>query len=109
MLKNLLLEVPGAQGPYGRNSGVGEDLLLFLLATLDYPRYAHLPEALSHFLAHPTSITTKAASSGQMEALADAYAAAKRYYLQQPGSRAKASGLRARLEKLRWKLSSRRR
>ena len=45
MLKNLLPEIPGAGGTYGRNSGVGEDLLLFLLATLDYPRYAHVPEA----------------------------------------------------------------
>jgi hypothetical protein len=109
VLKNLLLEVPGAQGPYGRNSGVGEDLLLFLLATLDYPRYAHLPEALSHFLAHPTSITTQAGSSGRMDALVDAYAAAKRYYLSQPGSLPAATGLRGRLEKLRWKLASRRR
>jgi len=109
VLKNLLTEVPGAQGLYGKNSGVGEDLLLFLLATLDYPRYAHLPEAVSHFLAHPTSITTAAGSSGRMGALVDAYAAAKRHYLQQPGSVAAATGLRARLEKLRWKLSSRRR
>jgi glycosyltransferase involved in cell wall biosynthesis len=107
VLKNLLLEVPGAQGLYGRNSGVGEDLLLFLLATLDYPRYAHLPEALSHFLAHPSSITTKAGSSGRMDALVDAYAAAKRHYLRQPGSTLKATGLRGRLEKLRWKLSCR--
>ena len=109
VLKNLLLEVPGAQGRYGKNSGVGEDLLLFLLATLDYPRYAHLPEALSHFLAHPTSITTQAGSSGRMDALVDAYAAAKRHYLQQPGAHAASRGLRRRLEKLRWKLGSDRR
>ena len=53
--------------------------------------------------------TTNAGSSGKMHALVDAYAAAKRHYLQQPGSTAPAPGLRGRLEKLRWKLSSRRR
>ncbi|HVN98977.1 MAG TPA: glycosyltransferase family 2 protein [Steroidobacteraceae bacterium] len=107
VLKNLLPEVPGARGVYGKNSGVGEDLLLFLLAALDYPRYAHVPEALSHFLAHPTSITTQAGSSGNMGVLADAYAVAKQYYLQQPGSMAPAQGLAGWWAKTRWKLASR--
>ena len=107
VLKNLLLEVPGAQGIYGKNSGVGEDLLLFLLAAPDYPRYAHLPEALSHFLAHPASITTNAGSSGRMQVLVDAYAVAKQYYLRQPGSIAPARGLSAWWAKTRWKLASR--
>ena len=106
VLKNLLLEVPGARGIYGRNSGVGEDLLLFLLATLDYPRYAHLPEALSHFLAHPSSITTSAGSSGRMDVLADAYSVAKNYYLQRPGSTPMARGLAAWTAKTRWKTAS---
>jgi glycosyltransferase involved in cell wall biosynthesis len=105
-LKNLLPEVPGAEGRYGKNSGVGEDLLLFLLATLDYPRYAHLPEALSHFLAHPASITTQAGSSGRMAALAKAYGLAKDYYLRQPGSLAAARGLSGRLARARWQLAS---
>jgi len=86
LLKNLLLEVPGAAGVYGKNSGVGEDLLLFLLTSLDYPTYAHLPEALSHFLAHPSSITINARISGRRRALIDAYARARRYYQEQPGS-----------------------
>lgn len=105
-LKNLLHEVPGAEGRYGKNSGVGEDLLLFLLATLDYPRYGHLPDALSHFLAHPASITTSAGSSGRMEALARAYQRAKDYYLQQPGSLPKAQGLAAAVSRARWQLAS---
>lgn len=86
ILKNLLLEIPGATGVYGKNSGVGEDLLLFLLTSLDYPQYAHLPEPLSHFLAHPSSITINARVSGRRRALVDAYSRARRYYLEQPGS-----------------------
>lgn len=104
-LKNLLLEVPGAEGRYGKNSGVGEDLLLFLLATLDYPRYGHLPEALSHFLAHPASITTHAGSSGRMDDLAKAYGLAKEYYLRQAGSLPMARGLTGRLARARWQFA----
>ena len=104
-LKNLLLEVPGAEGRYGKNSGVGEDLLLFLLATLDYPRYAHLPEALSHFLAHPASITTHAGNSGRMDALAKAYQRAKDYYLRQAGSLPMARSLAGRLARARWQFA----
>ena len=104
-LKNLLLEVPGAEGRYGKNSGVGEDLLLFLLATLAYPNYAHVAEALSHFLAHPASITTEAGSSGRMDALAAAYQRAKDYYLRQPGSVPMARGLAARLTRARWQFA----
>jgi len=104
-LKNLLLEVPGAEGRYGKNSGVGEDLLLFLLATLDYPRYAHVPEALSHFLAHPASITTHAGSSGRMDALAKAYQLAKDHYLRQPASLPLARGLAGRLARARWQFA----
>jgi len=106
VLKNLLPEVPGARGRYGPNSGVGEDLLLFLLATLDYPYYAHLPEGLAHFLAHPSSITTKAGQSGWMGELVGAYELAKDYYLSQPGSIARARGLGGWLGKTRWKLTS---
>jgi glycosyltransferase involved in cell wall biosynthesis len=105
VLKNLLTEIPGASGRYGPNTGVGEDLLLFLLTTLDYPSYAHLPEALSHFLAHPASITTDAGSSGRMAALAAAYQLAKDYYLRQPGSIAPRRGLGARLARIRWQLA----
>jgi glycosyltransferase involved in cell wall biosynthesis len=107
VLKNLLAEVPGALGKYGRNSGVGEDLLLFLLASLDYPRYAHLPEPVSHFLSHPASITTSAGNSGNMGALADAYLVAKQYYLRQKGSIPPAHGFARWLAKMRWKIASR--
>jgi len=105
VLKNLLPEVPGAQGIYGRNSGVGEDLLLFLLATLDYPNYAHLPAPLAHFLAHPTSITTHAGNSGRMGELVRAYALAKDHYLRQPGSQQPSQGFTAAMGRWRWKLA----
>lgn len=107
-LKNLLPEIPGAKGVYGKNSGVGEDLLLFLLTSLDYPRYAHVPEPLAHFLAHPSSITTSAGSSGRMNVLVDAYAVARAYYRQQPGSTAQATGLAGWLAKTQWKRAGRR-
>ena len=105
ILKNLLPEVPGAHGRYGKNSGVGEDLLLFLLAALDYPCYAHVPEALANFLAHPTSITTQAGDSGRMAELVSAYALAKQYYLRQPGARPALRGVGAALERWRWNLN----
>jgi glycosyltransferase involved in cell wall biosynthesis len=107
LLRNLLPEVPGATGVYGRNSGVGEDLLLFLLASLDYPYYGHVPEALAHFLAHPASITTGAESSGKLAQLIDAYAVARQHYLAQPRAIPRAEGLQGRLLKLRWKLAAR--
>jgi glycosyltransferase involved in cell wall biosynthesis len=105
LLKNLVAEVPGAQGTYGRNSGVGEDLLLFLLATLDYPNYAHLRAALAHFLAHPTSITTNAGNTGRMGELVRAYGLAKDHYLRQPGSRQPERGYAAAMGRWRWKLA----
>lgn len=104
LLKNLLTEIPDANGIYGKNSGVGEDLLLFLLATLDYPFYAHVPLPLSHFLAHPTSITTQADQSGKMKALVAAYALAKQHYLKQPGSLAPAGAIGGWLARRLWKL-----
>ncbi len=86
-LRNLLLEVPGAGGDYGKGSGVGEDLLLFLLTSLHYRLYAHVAEPLADFLAHPGGITTGAQLSGRTERLAAAYSTAKAYYLGQPGAR----------------------
>jgi len=83
-LQNLLLEVPGASGLYGRNSGVGEDLLLFLLTSLDYPRYAHIDEPIANFLAHQGSITVNAITSKKYAEFAAAYANAKNHYYRQP-------------------------
>lgn len=85
-IKNLLLEIPGASGKYGKNSGVGEDLLLFLLTSLDYPNYAHVSEPLVHFLAHSESITTNSIMSGHENELQDSYNNAKKYFLAQPKS-----------------------
>lgn len=105
VLKNLLAEVPGAAGPYGRKSGVGEDLLLFLLTSLDYPRYGHVREPLAHFLAHPHSITTNAIASQKYQQIVAAYANAKAHYRRQPGADPPRNRLQRRLDKLRWQLA----
>lgn len=81
-MKNILPEIPGASGIYGKNSGVGEDLLLFLLTALDYPRYAYIPEPLAHFLAHSGSISIASGISGRKKMLFDAYANARKYFLE---------------------------
>ena len=81
LLKNLLPAIPGAGGIYGNNSGVGEDILLFLLTAADYPKYVFVPDALAHFLAHPGSITVASGLSGREQMLFDAYANAKKYFL----------------------------
>ncbi|MHC4657566.1 MAG: glycosyltransferase family 2 protein [Planctomycetota bacterium] len=83
--KNLLPAIPGAGGIYGNNSGVGEDLLLFLLTALDYPKYAYVPETLAHFLAHSGSITIASGLSVRGQMLLDAYANARKYFLKRSG------------------------
>lgn len=85
-LKNLLLEIPNAQGVYGKGSGVGEDLLLFLLTSCDYPKYFHISEPLACFLSHLGSITVGARLEGYTKYLVDSYANAKSYYFSVPGS-----------------------
>jgi glycosyltransferase involved in cell wall biosynthesis len=86
VLKNLLTEIPDADGIYGKNSGVGEDLLLFLLTSLSYTKYVHISEALADFLSHPNSITTDALETGKSKHLKKSYDVAKLYYLQQENS-----------------------
>jgi len=101
-VRNMLLEIPGAAGDYGKGSGVGEDLLLFLLTSLRYRHYAHVPEALADFLAHPGSITIGAQLSGRTDRLAAAYSTAKAYYLRQPGAR-RLSSLHQLVSRERWR------
>ncbi len=106
-LKNLLLEVPGAKGKYGKNSGVGEDLLLFLLTSLDYPKYAHIDEPLVHFLGHAESITINSILSGNKTELQNSYDNAKKYYLAQPKSiKVSLSTINRVLFKIDWNLRS---
>lgn len=105
-LKNLLLEVPGASGVFGKSSGVGEDLLLFLLTSIDYPRYAHIADPLADFMAHPNSITTKAVASNRYAELVSAYSRAKAYYYQQPGSERPRNGLLRIKDSISWQLAS---
>jgi glycosyltransferase involved in cell wall biosynthesis len=105
-LSNLVAEIPGATGPYGKNSGVGEDLLLFLLTTLRYPYYAHVPERLAHFLSHQDSITVSAGVAGKRREFAAAYARAKDYYLGQPGAVQPLNGVALLLERCRWAAGS---
>ena len=102
-LQNLLLEIPGASGDYGKSSGVGEDLLLFLLTSLHYPKYAHVPERLADFLAHPGSITIGAQLTGRIDKLTAAYSTAKAHYLSQPGAR-RLSPLGEKVSRARWGL-----
>lgn len=106
ILKNLLTEVPGAEGPYGKNSGVGEDLLLFLLTSLDYEKYVHIPEPLADFLAHPGSITINAQETGRDEALADSYRVAKAFYMTRENARKPLTGVGKRIFDAWWTLRS---
>ena len=85
-LNNLLLQIPNSQGIYGKDSGVGEDLLLFLLTSRDYPKYFHISEPLACFLSHPGSITVGAHLAGNRQDLVNSYRNAKLYYFSLPGS-----------------------
>jgi glycosyltransferase involved in cell wall biosynthesis len=84
-LKNILREIPGAHGIYGKNSGVGEDLLLYLLTSLEYPKYFFLNEPLAHFAAHSGSITESSGLTGKRELLFESYGHARKYFLQRTG------------------------
>jgi hypothetical protein len=106
VLKNLLGEIPGATGPYGKNSGVGEDLLLFLLTSLSYSKYAHVAKPLADFLAHPGSITVNAQRTGQGSILAESYSVAKAFYLNQPNAIKPLHGVRKILFQMRWAINS---
>jgi len=106
VLENLLNEIPDANGIYGKNSGVGEDLLLFLLTSLKYEKYAHIPEPLADFLAHPGSITINATQTGKAHDLANSYLVAKQYYLQHQNSIQPLFGIRFYLFKLSWHVRS---
>ncbi len=104
-LKNLLREVPGANGIYGKNSGVGEDLLLFLLTSLNYPFYAHIDESLAHFLSHPGSITTNANASKKRAEIEAAYSNAKIYYYRQQGSERRRNFVAMIFDSMCWEVS----
>lgn len=107
VLKNLLDGIPGAGGRYGVRSGVGEDLLLFLLTCQDYPHYVHIAEPLADFLEHPGSITINALGSGETRALVQAYGVAKSYYLTRAKSHIPQSGISQLFFRLKWWLDSR--
>lgn len=102
VLKNLLPYVPGANGAYGTNSGVGEDALLFLLTTLTYQNYVHTPRYLAFFLAHEGSITISAILDGKKKQLKESYRHAKNYYLQNPGAVKNLSYLEKIIHKINW-------
>ncbi len=106
VLKNLLLQIPNAQGIYGKDSGVGEDLLLFLLTARDYPKYVHIPKPLACFLNHPDSITIKAGLSGHTQVFLDAYARARVYYFSFPGSIQPPTKLQKMIFAIKWSCQS---
>lgn len=105
-LDNLLEKVPGASGQYGKHSGVGEDLLLFLLTTLQYPYYVHLEEPLADFLVHSGSITVGAIRGGRSTQLAEAYERAKDHYLCQPDALERHRGMEMWWDGVRWLAAS---
>ncbi len=105
-LLSLLEEIPGASGRFGKQSGVGEDLLLFLLTTLRYPYYVHIGEPLADFLAHSGSITVGAIRGGRSRELADAYEHAKAFYLSQPGALERLIGPQSWIERITWLMAS---
>ena len=105
-LSYLLSEVPGARGRYGPGTGVGEDLLLFLLTALDYPAYGHVPLPLADFMAHEGSITVSALHSNLGQDLAAAYDRARDHYLRQDGAIHPLRGLPGFTSQLRWVLAS---
>ena len=102
VLEYLLPSIPGASGRYGPGTGVGEDLLLFLLVTSRYPTYAHLPVALAHFRSHAGSITAGAFERGREKELAAAYSHAREYYLQEHPDIGPTAGLRTLGELVAW-------
>ncbi len=106
VLKNLLTEIPNAKGIYGKNSGVGEDLLLFLLTSLSYKKYAHIPEPLADFLSHPNSITTDALENGKSRDLKKSYDVAKQHYLEQERSVQPAKSINKIKFRLDWMIKS---
>lgn len=107
VLNNLLLEIHNSHGIYGKDSGVGEDLLLFLLTSLNYPKYAHVPEPLACFLAHPDSITVGAQLTGKTQELVKSYTNAKNHYFSLAGSIEPVRGLKCLLFDIEWHWRSR--
>lgn len=105
-LKNLLLQIPNARGIYGKDSGVGEDLLLFLLTSRDYPKYFHISEPLACFLSHPGSITVGAHLAGNRQDLVDSYRNAKSYYFSLPGSIPPPTSLQKLFFTIKWRYRS---
>ena len=99
---NLLSEIPDSKGRYGKNTGVGEDLLLFLLTSLDYSKSGYIQEPLACFLHHPSSITMDAVQSGKFKDLTNAYDTAKQYYFNLPGSISRMSRLQRLLFLIKW-------
>lgn len=106
VLKNLLPHVPGAVGLYGINSGVGEDVLLFLLTTLEYENYVHIPEYLASFLAHDGSITINAFAAGKKRQLEESYRHAKSYYSKQSGAVSALNRFEKLIHKINWATST---
>lgn len=58
--KNLLLHVPNRVNSDFSMHAIGNDLLLFLLTALKYPKFAFVKEPLAYFRAHATSISISA-------------------------------------------------
>jgi len=55
--KNLIINIPNKFNIDFKFHGAGNDLLLFLLTAIDYPKFAYIDEVLAYFRAHKDSIT----------------------------------------------------
>lgn len=76
--KNLLLNIPNKINSDFSMHAIGNDLLIFLLTTIDYEKFYYINEPLSYFRSHSSSIST----SSNKARLLLLYLVAKAYFLE---------------------------
>lgn len=76
--KNLLLNVPNTLGIDFSKHAIGNDLLIYLLTAIDYPKFAYVNEPLAFFRSH-TGAISRATKKGDLTAQ---YLIAKAYFIQ---------------------------
>ena len=90
--RNFTMELPTDPPLDLSTTGAGVDMLLFLLAALERPRVAHIPEPLAFFRAHPDSITIQ----GRGGLVALSYALTKAWFANEHGMPELVPGILAR-------------
>jgi glycosyltransferase involved in cell wall biosynthesis len=76
--KNLLINIPNKIESDFSMHAIGNDLLIYLLTAMDYPRFAFVNDALSFFRAHRNSISI---SSNKLD-VATLYNIARAYFVE---------------------------